>query len=108
MSYIKQYSMMGILILIWGIFSTSFGQNNNVTLLDSSNLYPVSRFWSYSDCWGYTAPDGREYAIIGTFGGTSIVDVTQPTNIVEVAFIPGTTCGFRDMKTYKNYLYVVN
>jgi len=31
----------------------------------------------YNDCWGYTAPDGREYALLGVRTGTSIVDITE-------------------------------
>ncbi|MFQ6115368.1 MAG: choice-of-anchor B family protein, partial [bacterium] len=73
-----------------------------MSLLENVNLYS-----SYNDCWGYSAPDGREYAIIGTSTGTSIVDVTEVNNIVEVAFIPGLFSTWRDMKTYQNYLYVV-
>jgi hypothetical protein len=40
----------------------------------------------HSDIWGYTSPDGIELAIVGTFNGTTFVDVTDPRNPVEVAF----------------------
>lgn len=62
----------------------------------------------YSDCWGYRAPDGREYAILGAWEGTSIIETTDPANAVERAFIPGPFSQWRDMKTYQHYLYVVN
>ncbi len=61
----------------------------------------------YSDIWGYAA-DGREYALIGTYEGLSIVDVTDPTNTTEVAFIPGPKSIWRDIKTYSHYAYVVH
>ena len=61
----------------------------------------------YSALWGYTAPDGREYALLGGFTGTHIVDITQKP-IVEVAFIPGPPSGWREMKTYGEYGYIVS
>jgi len=44
-----------------------------------------------SGCWGYTSPDGRRFALVGTTGGLSIVEVTQPANARRVGFIPGAT-----------------
>jgi len=32
------------------------------------------------DVWGYNAPDGSEYAIMGTVAGVSIVNITDPRN----------------------------
>ncbi len=77
----------------------------NVPLLAQMNKYPSAQ---YNDCWGYTAPDGREYALLGVRTGTSIVDITDTNNLVEVAFIPGLTSSWRDLKTYQHYAYVVN
>jgi len=78
----------------------------NVTLLDHIDDYPSV---GYNDCWGYTAPDGREYALLGVRNGTSIVDITDAGNASEVDFISGpATCTWYDLKTYENYLYVVN
>ena len=64
----------------------------------------------YNDCWGYTAPDGREYALLGTDDGTSIIDITAAEQGIatEIAFIPGASSGWRDIKTYRHYAYVVN
>lgn len=62
----------------------------------------------YNDVWGYDAPDGTELAIVGTTAGTQFVDVTDPTAPREVKFVPGTTSGWRDIKTYRHYCYVVN
>lgn len=68
-----------------------------------------------SAIWGYTAPDGREYALVGitgsgsgsTSGGTSIVDITVNNNPRVVTHIVGPNSTWREMKTYKNYAYVV-
>ncbi len=60
----------------------------------------------YSQCWGYNAPNGKEYAIIGCFTGTQIVDISTDT-LKEVAFIPGPSSSWREMKVYQKYAYVV-
>ncbi len=61
---------------------------------------------AYSDIWGYAA-NGREYAILGVQHGTSIIDVTNPANPVQKAFIPGPNSIWREMKTHLHYAYVV-
>ena len=68
-----------------------------------------------SGIWGYTAPDGREYALVGikgsgsgsTSGGTSIVDITVDNNPRLVTHINGPNSTWREMKTYRQYAYVV-
>ena len=61
-----------------------------------------------NDVWGYVAPNGNEYALVGLNNGISIVDVTDPENAVEVDFVPGDNCLWRDIKTWNNYAYVTN
>lgn len=84
-----------------------------VTSLDTLKHYDVQPLGSYSAIWGYTAPDGREYAILGVNGGasypggTSIIDITDNNNVRQVAFIGGLNSGWREMKTYREYAYVV-
>lgn len=82
-----------------------FGQN--VTLLGSLNPYPGA---AYANIWGYAA-NGREYALMGVTGGTTIIDVTNPSTPVEVAFIPGPLAPpyeWREIKTHSHYAYVVS
>lgn len=62
----------------------------------------------YSACWGYRAANGREYAILGCPTGTSFVDITDTTNIHEVAFKTGLSSSWREMKVFSNYCYVVS
>jgi choice-of-anchor B domain-containing protein len=59
-----------------------------------------------NDIWGYAAPDGTEYALVGTVEGTSIVSLADPSDPVEIQFIPGITSTWRDLKTYEDYAYV--
>jgi choice-of-anchor B domain-containing protein len=63
----------------------------------------------YSDCWGYTAPDGKEYAVIGSLDSIHIFNISDPYNINQVASILGGASStiWRDFKVYENYLYCV-
>ncbi|MBI3195277.1 MAG: choice-of-anchor B family protein [Ignavibacteriae bacterium] len=70
----------------------------------SSDNPPVS----YSACWGYVAPNGREYAIVGTYTGTQIIDITSTDSIREITHISGPSSIWREMRTYKQRAYVVS
>jgi choice-of-anchor B domain-containing protein len=61
-----------------------------------------------NDCWGYVSPSGREYAIVGLNGGTGFVEVTVPEQSQIVAFQPGPTSLWRNVKTYLHYCYSVS
>ncbi len=61
-----------------------------------------------SNIWGYVAPGGREYAVVGTFEGVSIVDLQDPENPVEVVFIPGPKSIWRELKVWGDHAYVTN
>jgi choice-of-anchor B domain-containing protein len=50
--------------------------------------------------------DGREYGIVGTDVGTSIVNITNPAGSYEVAFIPGLASVWREMKQYRSWIYI--
>jgi len=99
-------------IFLFTVFSVSasvtflcFGQN--VQLLGSLDPQPGQ---AYADIWGY-ADNGYEYALMGITGGTSIIDVTNPNNPVEVDIIPGPLASpyqWRDIKTHSHYAYIVN
>ena len=60
-----------------------------------------------NDCWGYTSPSGREYALACTGGGTAFVDITHPGAPVVVARIPGPSSLWRDVKIYQDHAYIV-
>lgn len=63
----------------------------------------------YSSCWGYTAPNGSEYAILGCAKGTAFINISDTNNIYEAAYLPGldlpSCC--REMKVFSHYAYVV-
>jgi choice-of-anchor B domain-containing protein len=61
-------------------------------------------------CWGYRAPDGTDYAIMGVSTGIAVVNTSTMTT---VGIIPGPTggCGtvlWREMRVYNHYAYAVS
>lgn len=65
----------------------------------------------YQACWGwFDSTSGKEYGIIGSTAGTYIVDVSIPSNPIQVDYIPGrrTNCIWHEYKTYGNYLYIIS
>ena len=82
------------------------GVNHNLTLLGRLHLYH-----NYANIWGYTDSRGREYALMGTESGTTIIDVTVANAPVQVDFVPGPVAPpyyWREIKTYQNFAYVVS
>jgi choice-of-anchor B domain-containing protein len=79
-------------------------QASNTVLL--GQLDPYTNL-NYNDVWGYAAPNGDEYALLGTTGGTAVIDTTNPAQPVERGFFPGPTSTWRDIRTYGQYAYVV-
>ncbi len=61
-----------------------------------------------NDCWGYTSPSGREYALMGLAGGTGFVEITNPGSPVILTVIAGPNSLWRDVKVYDHYAYVVS
>ena len=61
-----------------------------------------------NDCWGYTSPSGREYALMLTTQGTAIVEVSNPTLPTLVETISGPNSTWRDIKVYGSRAYAVS
>ncbi len=59
-----------------------------------------------NDVWGYVDELGNEYAIVGTTKGTSVVDVTDPSNPFEVFWIAGSESIWRDPSVHGDYAYI--
>ncbi|MFM7661593.1 MAG: choice-of-anchor B family protein [Bacteroidota bacterium] len=85
-------------------FSTTYCQLNINLLshIDYQNLHDAN----LNDVWGYMDELGNEYAIVGTSKGTSIVNVTNPSNPVEVFWLPGSESIWRDPCVYGDYAFV--
>jgi choice-of-anchor B domain-containing protein len=72
------------------------------------NNFPGVARASGNDCWGYVSPSGREYAIMGLQGGFGFVEITNPTNPVIVATIPGPSSDWHDVKVVGSVAYGVS
>ena len=85
-------------------FNTEFISNWNGS---NDNPYLDWGLTNYNDVWGYTDGEGTEYALLGAWNGTHIIDISSdPSNPEEVGFIPGSFSTHRDIKTYSHYMYV--
>lgn len=105
----RKYRFLFFPLVIFFAFP-AFSQvvNDHTTLLGKLSPRPISgQTTLYSDIWGYSA-NNHEYAIMGCYEGTSIIDVTDPQHLTEVAFISGPHSIWRDIKTYSHYAYVVH
>ena len=60
-----------------------------------------------NDVWGYVAPDGTEYALLGLYDGVAVISLADPANPTEVGRTKQQNSNWRDMKTYGEYAYVV-
>lgn len=91
-------------IILFAVSSIGFGQSNTnlIGQLDLSTLHNTFM----NDIWGYTDEEDNEYALVGTRDGTSIVDVTDGANPVEVFWLDGMNSTWRDLKTYNDFAYV--
>ena len=82
-------------------------QNNyGSTDINLKRLSQIDEYNQYNDIWGYVGKDGLEYAILGTTTGTAIYSLKDPKNPKRDTFIQGNTSIWRDMKSYKNHIYV--
>lgn len=94
---------MKVKITFFFLFAFSYFVHAQLNFTQISNV-PYNT--NTSDIWGYTAPDGTEYALVGLGNGLSIISLADPANPVEVANIPGGQSTWRDIKTWEGYAYV--
>jgi choice-of-anchor B domain-containing protein len=81
--------------------------------LGADPLPGVSARGRLSDVWGWTSPNGEEYALIPNSGGVAFVRVTDPSNPVYLGRIRSQDpFSFQniwgDAATYQNYAYFVS
>lgn len=96
MKYVQRLLLAALLCLPW---ITQAQLNLSLVGSRSYNM-------TLNDIWGYTDANGREYALVGTRNGLSIVDLNDPTQPTEVAFAPGDPSVWRDVKVWGDYAYV--
>ncbi|MEW5882946.1 MAG: choice-of-anchor B family protein [Armatimonadota bacterium] len=103
-NHLKALSCLVAAVL--GVAATAQFDSQNVTLYRNM---PLSVFGASSgnDCWGYVAPSGREYAIMGLNNKVAFVEITDPANPVVIATVSHPSSTWGDIKTYSHYAYVV-
>lgn len=84
-------------------------QSNWIT--DDLNQDPANWVGNiYNDIWGLHV-NSREFAVMGSYEGTHFIDVTDPTNPIEVHFVeaavPAEAIVHRDFHDYAGYVYTV-
>jgi choice-of-anchor B domain-containing protein len=83
------------------------------TLLIAQNINTVLRSkttitnQTLANVYGYAA-NGKEYALLGASQGMIIADVTNPDAPVQIVQIPGPNNLWKEIKTYKNFAYIVS
>lgn len=90
--------------------TSGVGPNFPALNVELMSWLPLSEFnagTTGNNCWGYTSPSGREYAIMGCRAGTGFVEVTDPANAHIVTIVPAPSSLWHDMKIYQHYCYVV-
>ncbi|MGH2570128.1 MAG: hypothetical protein ACRDGR_02805, partial [bacterium] len=95
MRSIAQGSLPGACAWLVLACGPALAQSSNVIL--KSNL---DQYSGYNDCWGYTAPNGDEYALLGTNTGLSVVNIVDPENPYETGFFAGSGSLWREIKTF--------
>ena len=83
---------------------------NDYDLMGHLSLNQLSGGASGNDCWGWTDPTtAKEYALVCTSSGVSIVDISDPVNPLLMGTLPTATIStaWRDVKVYNNHAFVV-
>lgn len=97
-------SILFLLFFCANSIQAQFEQRFNIQQINQIDDYGQGTR-SYNDVWGYEDRNGVEYAILGARQAFIIYDISNPTAPGEVAFIPGVSSIWRDMKSYGNYIY---
>lgn len=93
--------MKKITILVLTLFCLkSFSQNLQLQANLSYSALPLANIGGYVDSLG------NEYALVGTYNGLDIVDVTVPSNPQVRFTVPGINSDWREVKTYRKFAYV--
>jgi len=104
--YIEAYDSVNTLVMTSSIkenFPAPISFNTSLlSHWNEGNLYSDFNP-KYNDIWGYSDGQGNEFAVIGTWDGTHVVDLESNQ---ETGFIPGSFSSHRDIKSYGSYIYI--
>jgi choice-of-anchor B domain-containing protein len=100
--------MKNIYVLFFLLLAGSFALPAQTDSLNLSVRGHLAYAQDLNDIWAYVDSSGTEWALVGTFTGTSIVSLADPANPSEEFFLPGPGSVWRDLKTWGPYCYVSN
>lgn len=103
-------AFIGVLIVAALAFvGTEANASNYVLDSIATFTYPSAGNLGGSGCWGYRAPDGKQYGLMGVRDGVAIINVSSRQQ-VQVVPGPKTSCSayWREMRTYQHYAYIVS
>jgi choice-of-anchor B domain-containing protein len=106
----KQAMVPGPIVRLGEQITTGLFDSQGMTLLAQiplNNFNGVNSSFG-NDCWGYTSPSGREYVIMGLYGGYGFVEITNPTNPVIIDVVTGPGSDWHDVKVVGTYAYGVS
>lgn len=108
-------SVIVLMCCLCGMPQVTYGQQHwNLPLLSNWDDDSIPSAWtgSYSECWGYVAPNDREYAFLGSTKGTYIFDISNPAVPVLINYFTTKDTSAlvvnKDYATYMHYLYAVS
>ena len=88
--------------------SGTFDSFGDITLQAWLSLSDLGGADNGNDCWGYTSPSGREYALMGVYNALIVVEVTNPASPSIIGSISHTGSLWADVKVYQDVAYVSN
>ena len=97
----KKFPALCFFVLNISILSA---QNYNLALNSHITYAPNTG----SNVWGYVDSSGKEYALMGTSFGVSIVDVSNPDSPKVLFNVHTSKSEWREIKTYQHYAYATN
>ncbi len=99
-------SFISFILIVVSIIPILAQESGGVRLL--GHYIPPQGGAYVAGCWGWTdTVSNREYALLGSYSGTSVVEITNADNPVERDFVPGPSSTWHELQTYSHYAYVV-
>lgn len=97
--------MKKIILLLFVFLVSLVGAQLNMDSIGHVNYISLHNT-ELNDVWGYEDEFGNEYALVGARKGTSVVDISTPSNPMEIFWEPGMESIWRDLKTFGDYAYI--
>lgn len=113
--YTSRLAEEGPVSCVNGVAEVISGDANNTFKCNKVDFYD---FKSHSDLgstagegsssWGWTSPDGREFAIIAQADGAAFAEITSAGKLVYLGRLPqySTQSIWRELRGYKNYVVI--